>query len=153
MRGAWASGLLLAWFWGVGLPVTWGWAAGNDGYAQVHLAQEDRAQAALEKLRNAYAQRDLAGFFEGLGEDTYFNWLDFKHQLSRKFSDFSDIDLHIVVDHALSENDKVFLKTHWQKRMVNNRTGRSQRTNGEAQFIFKVNGTAKLVGIKGNSPF
>lgn len=130
------------------------WAVGNDGRVGVSSAQERQAQAALEELRRAYTERDLSGFFENVSEDAYFNSLELKSDLSRAFSNISQSSLNIFVDQVLTENDKVLLKTHWQKRAVDRATGQSRMTEGRAQFIFRVMADkAQLISIKDASPF
>lgn len=114
---------------------------------------EERARQALESLRYAYTERDIEGFFQQVSDKPCFNSLELKSNISSQFNNFDTIDLNIVTDNTLPSHDKILINTHWQKRMLNQRTGKLQTSEGNAQFIFKVKQKAKLVDIKQNSPF
>jgi len=111
------------------------------------------ATQALEQLRQAYVERNAQEFFKWVSDTPYFNWQDLKFQIVRHFSDFGQIDLVWVVNESLTEGNKVLLKTHWRKRWVNNATGVVELAEGDTQFVFVTKKNAKLIDIKGNSPF
>ena len=127
------------------------WAAKAE---MTRAAQEDQAKEALQALRQAYVDGDSEGFFKHVSWHSFFNTLELKFQLSGHLRDFSQPDLHIVMDHAMVENDKVVLKTHWQKRAVRNSNGNVENSQGQAQFVFKSREHgAKLIDIQGQNPF
>ena len=111
------------------------------------------AETALEQLRMAYVQEDSGSFFDAVSERGSFSSLDFKTQVTRHWTDFSQVDLLITVDHTLKSDGKAVLKTHWQKRAVRDRTGRSEMSEGRAEFVFGPGPAFKLLNIHGDSPF
>lgn len=111
------------------------------------------AEKALDSLKNAYLEKNLEAFFSGVSEQAYFNEADLKISFAKKFSEFNVIDIRIFEDNSLRENDKVDLKTHWQKRSVRNSTGKIEVTQGKAEFIFDVKENTELLNIRGDSPF
>ena len=114
---------------------------------------EENAKTALEELRLAYVQEDSSRFFGGLSDRSVINTLDFKAQVTRHWTDFSQTDLVITVDHALKSDTKAVLKTHWQKRAVRDATGQSEKSEGHAQFVFELMLSMRLVNVQGDSPF
>ncbi len=126
-------------------------AYGGDPHA-VDTA-EDKAKAALESLRVAYVQGNQEHFFKRVDERPNLNYTDLKFNVSRHLTDSSQIDLLIFTDHVLRAKNKVTIKTHWQKRHVNNHTGGVEKQQGQAEFLFKVTDEAHLIDIHGNDPF
>ncbi len=113
-----------------------------------------KAEDALEQMRMAYTENNLDHFFGNVSESPSLNHTDLKFRAAKSFKDFNQTELRITVDHALTENDKVFLKTHWQKRAVSRSSGSSQTSSGDAGFTFKIEeNDAKLIQISGDSPF
>ncbi len=134
------------------------WAGGSlawsSGTAPERSGIESGAKETLEVLRQAYIDRDLETFFKSVGERPFFSDLDLRARLSQRFRDFSQIELNLSVDHALSENDKVLLKARWQRRVVRNGNGNVETAQGTAELIFWTGkDRCKLVDIKGDSPF
>lgn len=126
------------------------------GAAEENAAQwsaEEKAQKALESLKQAYLGQDLETFFEGVSDGAYFNAADMKFKMRQIFNDFSPEDLNMVVDHSLIEKEKVVLQTHWQRRRVNKSSGTVELDSGQADFIFLVEEEAELIQIRGSSPF
>ncbi len=122
-------------------------------FASQEAVLERKAEQALEELRQAYMAGDLNGFFDDVSEGSYFNGSDLRINLSRRFTDFSDIELFFWIDHALVEGEKAVLRMHWQKRMTVNKTGRQAISSGRADFIFQVQESARLLDVRGSSPF
>lgn len=134
------------------------WAGGSsawsNGTAPPPSGAETKAKETLEDLRQAYIDRDLNKFFKSVGEKSFFSDLDLQTRLSQRFRDFSQIELILSVDHALSENDKILLKTRWQRRMVKSGNGNVETAEGTVELIFWAGKDRfKLVDIKGDSPF
>ena len=125
--------------------------AENEGLAQ--LTAEEKAEKALESLKQAYLGQDLETFFEGVSDDAYFNATDLKFKMRQIFNDFIPEDLNWVLDHSLVEKENVVLQTHWQRRRVNKSNGSVQLDSGQADFIFLVGEEVQLIQIRGNSPF
>ena len=116
--------------------------------------EQAQAKEALEAIRQAYISKDAEAFFRFVSWASFFSGLELKFQLSDHFRDFSQIDLNLVVDHALPQKDKIFLNTHWQKRAVRNSSGNVETSSGSAGFLFRIKGdSAKLIDIQGQSPF
>ncbi len=111
------------------------------------------AEQALDGLRQAYAGEDSEGFFGLVSERPYLNWTDLKFKVMDYFSNYSEIDLTISIDQTLAEGNKVHIKAQWLKRAVNNNTGKVEVFRGSAEFLFLVKEKAKLIDIKGQSPF
>ena len=114
---------------------------------------EDKAKAALEELRQAYVREDRNGFFNDVSDRSSFNYLDFKNRTGDHWSHSSQTDLVITVDHALKSGDKAVLKTHWQKRSVTDATGQSENSEGQADFVFELAPSSKLIDVQGDNPF
>lgn len=113
-----------------------------------------KAEDALEELRVAYNENNLDSFFGSVSDTSNLNWMDLRSRTERTFKDFNQADLRISVNHVLTENDKVFLKTRWQRRAVNRNTGAVQTSSGDAGFTFQIEeDSAKLIQISGDSPF
>ena len=130
------------------------WASGVEPTANAITSDtEAKAQEALESLRHSYAERDLEGFFESVSDKSYFSWLDLKIRLSRTLSDLKQIDLTFVLNHSVGENNKAWIKIHWEKRAMD-RIGNSALTEGNAQLLFVIEEEkAKLLDIQDDSPF
>ena len=126
------------------------------GAAEENAAQwsaKEKAEKALESLKQAYLGQDLETFFEGVSDDAYFNATDLKFKMRQIFKDLNPEDLDLVVDHSLVEKEKVVLQTHWQRRRVNKSNGSVQLDSGQADFIFLAGGEVQLIQIRGKSPF
>ena len=127
---------------------------GTGGRSGFYSARQNQARAALEDLRVSYAQGDTSGFFRGVSSAPYFSASDLDIRVHRDVSGYHTIDLKIYEDLVLEEGDKVLIKTHWQKRRVNSRTGQVETSSGSAQFAFKTEeDLMSLVDIRGESPF
>lgn len=132
------------------------YGAANDTPAPTaHISSEDQAKAALESLQHAYTERNLEGFFKLVSDKSFFNSTDLKFQLDKTFHNFSQIELHFSIDRSLTENNKIALKTHWQKRMVRNSNGHVETHEGNAELVFKMHTEhpPTLINITGDSPF
>ena len=114
---------------------------------------EEKAEKALESLKQAYLGQDLGTFFEGVSDVAYFDSMDLKFKMRQGFKDFSPQDLNLVMDHTLTEKEKVILQTHWQRRRVNKSNGSVELDSGQADFTFLVKEEVQLIQIRGNSPF
>ncbi len=112
------------------------------------------AETALGELKNSYANRDAANFFRNVSDDSYLDSGDFKYRTTKKLRRNTSIDLTLTEDNAMQENDKVVLRTHWQKRALRGSTGKLVLTQGKADLVFKISeGRAELLNIRGDSPF
>ena len=127
-------------------------AAGGELHA-LASSHEEMAEDALEHLRQAFVAEDRHAFFEGVAEDPFFSWEDLNTRVSDHFRDYSQIDLHVSIDHTLPDTDKVLVKTTWQRRWLNNKTGKLEENEGRAQFTFLIKDGVQLINIQGDSPF
>ena len=116
-------------------------------------AQKIKAEEALEILKQAYSGRSSERFFSMVSQEPYFKIVDLKFDLTKHFDTFSQIDWNVVNDNVVIENNKVAIKTHWQKRMVRNQTGNVETSEGSTEFIFIVSEEAKLLDFRGDNPF
>ncbi len=130
-----------------------GFVTGAAGENAAQWSVEEKAEDALESLKQAYLEQDLETFFEGVSDGAYFNATDLKFKMRQISNDFSPEDLNLVVDHSLIEKEKVVLQTHWQRRRVSKSSGSVQLDSGQADFIFLVEDKAELIQIRGSSPF
>ena len=132
-------------------------ASGNDPGAsssQTKDTDTDKAKMALETLRTAYSQGNQELFFRNVDEIPALDYHLLKTNVSQSSIDHSQIELVIFTDHILSEKGKVAIKTHWQKRFVNNSTGTLEKSEGQAEFLFKITkNAAYLLDIRGDNPF
>ena len=137
------------------------WASGKESKTNIspksaghsNRAAENKAKEALEALRAAYTQGSQDHFFRGVHEQPYFSYNDLKSNVTSHLTKQGQMDLLFFTDRVLSEKDKVAIKTHWQKRFVDNATGSVAKNEGHAEFIFVVNESAQLVDIRGDNPF
>lgn len=127
------------------------WAAGSG--AEIPGDAARGAKEALESLRKAYEEKNIQGFFLQIGDEAYLDDADLREALASRFRSSSHIELRIYADHTLKENDKVLLKTHWQRRHTDDDTGRIETGEGLAQFVFSLEEAPKLLDIQGDSPF
>ena len=131
-------------------------ASGNEPVSANHqvYSSEEKAKLALESLRVAYTEKNSEHFFHYIHEQTYFSYNDLKRNVSQHLFDTSQIELLIFTDHVLTNKDKVDIKTHWQRRHVNNHSGAVEKNEGQAEFLFKINeDDAYLIDIHGDNPF
>lgn len=119
-----------------------------------HHDSASGAKEALESLRGTYVSGNLDGFLQQVSERSHFPIPEFKTRLASDFTALDQIELHIVVDHVLTEGQKTVLKTHWQKRAVRRGTGNVEKSDGKAHFVFVSEPEGlRLLDIQHDSPF
>ncbi len=117
--------------------------------------QEEKAEKALEALRRAYGARSLSEFFEWVSDDYRQGWADLRSDIASQFTGTGSSDLNFVLNRTLTEGDKTALQVHWQKRTMDSKTGRVEKSEGNGEFIFQTvpDGKPQLIDIRGQSPF
>ncbi len=148
--------IVLAWM-TAAVPV---WASGNfpatapAGTSSERHDAERKAERTLDDLRRAYCEKDLQGFMRNVSDAAYFSVTDLEMRLGTDLSGLGQVDLNLVVDHALTEGDKVLISTHWQKRAVRRSTGEAEISRGSTEFVFIEDGAEmKLLDQKNDQAF
>lgn len=146
-RGICAAGLLLAYLGALQLT---GCVSGPP-----LESNPNSPERVLDSLRHVFEAEDREGFLQNVSEHPYFPWTDLQTKLSDQFNRFDHIELRLILDHTLSEVDKLVLKTHWERARTENKTGKRVKDSGRADLVFRIeeDNHLKLIDIQGDSPF
>jgi hypothetical protein len=110
-----------------------------------------RIDHALESLRNAYQQKDRAGFRAMLLPLDQLD--DLQRQAETDFEAFSAISLEFTVERVVIEKDDVDVFIHWQGIWKNDVSDMGLRQRGHARLQWVGTHSILLRSAQGDLPF
>lgn len=111
-----------------------------------------KVDQALAGLKSAYESENLSDFINLLDKD-YEDRLTFQSNLENYFISNKNPEIMIITDAVLINKDKVGVRLHWFKKVMNN-AGLFAKLEGSCQFVFLNSGQEfKLLYIRGDNPF
>jgi len=106
----------------------------------------------LSDIETAYMSRSVNMMSDLLDKD-YENLLNFKSALESFFLNVKELQIYFVVDTILVEKNKVSVRLHWFKKVIDN-SGAFKKIQGSSQLVFRnSDGGLKLLYWRGDNPF
>jgi len=115
--------------------------------------QTTKALGALDRMRAAYAARDMAGVLLGISPDLKEGYSEFQTSLRRDIENYPKVELTVVVDRVEIEDKLVKPVFHWNGKWTD-KSGVVHEGRGNCVFGFKDSGqTVAVETLIGDSPF